>query len=90
MCKAFYTCYVLTVVYCNRYDCACSTGSVLCDTDVPVKVSTRLQAQIIIFDIEIPITVGFSVSLFLHALIVRQHGHAVKCFVGCVSPPVCE
>ena len=41
----------------------CSTGSVLCNPDNPVKVSTSLQAQVIVFDIEIPITVGFPVSV---------------------------
>lgn len=39
-----------------------SIGSVLCDGNNPVRVSTNLEAQVIVFDTEIPITVGFPVS----------------------------
>ena len=39
-----------------------STGSVLCSVESPVRVATRVEARIIVFNIEIPITVGFPVS----------------------------
>ena len=39
-----------------------STGSVLCSVENPVPVTTRVEARIIVFNIDIPITVGFPVS----------------------------
>lgn len=39
------------------------SGSVLCSPDQPVRTTTRIEARIIIFNIEIPITVGFPVVL---------------------------
>ncbi|KAF9199739.1 HBS1-like protein, partial [Haplosporangium sp. Z 27] len=36
-----------------------SNGSVLCARDSPIPVTTHFAAQIVVFDIKIPITVGF-------------------------------
>ena len=41
-----------------------STGSVLCARDAPIPVTTHFAAQIVVFDVKIPITVGFPVSPF--------------------------
>lgn len=41
-------------------------GSVLCDPNQPIKVTSRIQARIVIFNIDIPITKGYPVSSFLH------------------------
>ena len=38
-----------------------STGNVLCNPDNPIRVSTTLEARVIVFDIEIPITMGLPV-----------------------------
>ncbi len=39
-----------------------SVGSILCSIQIPVKVATKFEARIIVFNIDIPITVGFPVS----------------------------
>ena len=39
-----------------------SAGSVLCSPDHPIRVTTRIEARVIVFNIDIPITVGFPVS----------------------------
>ncbi|GJJ74621.1 elongation factor 1 alpha-like protein [Entomortierella parvispora] len=40
-----------------------STGSVLCSRDAPIPVTTHFAAQIVVFDVKIPITVGFPVIM---------------------------
>uniref|UniRef100_A0A8C9G3J7 Translation elongation factor EFTu-like domain-containing protein n=1 Tax=Pavo cristatus TaxID=9049 RepID=A0A8C9G3J7_PAVCR len=40
-----------------------NVGCVFCDPKEPVKVCTRFRARILIFNIEIPVTKGFPVSL---------------------------
>lgn len=40
-----------------------SIGNVVCSVDNPAKVTNRIEARIIIFNIEIPITIGFPVSV---------------------------
>ena len=42
-----------------------STGSVLCNPDNPVRVSTSLEARVIVFEVEIPITLGFPVRILI-------------------------
>ena len=39
-----------------------SIGNVLCSVDDPAKVTSSIQARIIIFNIKIPITNGYPVS----------------------------
>lgn len=46
----------------RHYIHMCSTGSILCSIQHPMKVSTTFEARIILFNIEIPITLGYSVS----------------------------
>ncbi|KAF9927049.1 HBS1-like protein [Mortierella alpina] len=38
-----------------------SNGSVLCSRDEPIPVTTHFAAQIVVFDVKIPITVGFPI-----------------------------
>ncbi|ORZ28982.1 P-loop containing nucleoside triphosphate hydrolase protein [Lobosporangium transversale] len=38
-----------------------SNGSVLCTREAPIPVTTHFAAQIVVFDVKIPITVGFPV-----------------------------
>ncbi|KAF9321432.1 HBS1-like protein [Podila horticola] len=40
-----------------------STGSVLCARDAPIPVTTHFAAQIVVFDVKIPITVGFPIIM---------------------------
>ncbi|KAF9899999.1 HBS1-like protein [Linnemannia zychae] len=40
-----------------------STGSVLCARDAPIPVTTNFAAQIVVFDVKIPITVGFPIIM---------------------------
>ncbi|KAG0200265.1 HBS1-like protein [Mortierella sp. GBA30] len=40
-----------------------SNGSVLCARDEPVPVTTNFAAQIVVFDVKIPITVGFPIII---------------------------
>lgn len=42
---------------------SCSVGCVFCDPKEPIKVCTRFRARVLIFNIEVPITKGFPVSL---------------------------
>jgi elongation factor 1 alpha-like protein len=39
-----------------------SIGNVLCDPQNPVQVSSKFQARIVVFNLTVPITKGFSVS----------------------------
>ncbi|KAF9920366.1 HBS1-like protein [Linnemannia zychae] len=40
-----------------------STGAVLCARDAPIPVTTHFAAQIVVFDVKIPITVGFPIIM---------------------------
>lgn len=40
-----------------------SLGSVLCDPSQPIKVTSRIQARVVIFNVDIPITKGYPVKL---------------------------
>ncbi|KAG0096859.1 HBS1-like protein [Podila epicladia] len=40
-----------------------NTGSVLCARDAPIPVTTHFAAQIVVFDVKIPITVGFPIIM---------------------------
>lgn len=42
----------------------------MCDPDNPVRVSTTLEARVIVFDIEIPITMGFPVTEVIKDLLL--------------------
>ena len=42
-----------------------SNGSVLCSRDAPIPVTTHFAAQIVVFDVKIPVTVGFPVSVLM-------------------------
>ncbi|XP_064382264.1 HBS1-like protein [Halichondria panicea] len=45
-----------------------SIGSVLCSQDQPIRAVTRLEARVIVFNIDIPITIGFPVVLHYQSL----------------------
>ncbi|KAJ8033459.1 HBS1-like protein [Holothuria leucospilota] len=45
-----------------------NVGDVLCSRTDPIKTTTRFQARIIVFDIEVPITKGFLVLLHYQAV----------------------
>ena len=40
----------------------CSVGSVLSEVEKPARVCTIIQARVLVFDIEFPITQGYPVS----------------------------
>ncbi|KAG0330240.1 HBS1-like protein [Dissophora globulifera] len=40
-----------------------SNGSVLCARDAPIPVTTHFAAQIVVFDVKIPITVGYPIIM---------------------------
>ncbi|XP_065211667.1 protein HBS1 [Planococcus citri] len=44
-------------------------GSVLCDIEKPIPISTKFEAKIVLFNVVIPITKGFTVILHLHNII---------------------
>ncbi|XP_044253976.1 HBS1-like protein [Tribolium madens] len=46
-----------------------SIGNVLCDPQNPVQVSSKFQARIVVFNLTIPITKGFSVILHHQSLV---------------------
>lgn len=38
-----------------------SVGNILCDPQYPIPVTTRFEARIVVFNVTVPITKGFSV-----------------------------
>lgn len=46
-----------------------SVGSILCDINHTIPITTRIQARIIVFNIKVPITIGFPVLLHHQSLI---------------------
>lgn len=55
---------------------AISVGSVLCDPTEPIRVTSRIEARIVIFNIDIPITKGYPVVL--HYQSVSEAGTICK------------
>ncbi|EFX81279.1 hypothetical protein DAPPUDRAFT_303602 [Daphnia pulex] len=45
-----------------------SLGSVLCDPSQPIKVTSRIQARVVIFNVDIPITKGYPVVIHYQSL----------------------
>ena len=45
-----------------------SLGSILCDPNDPVKVTNRIEARVVIFKVDIPITKGYPVINLLQFL----------------------
>ncbi|KAK2168907.1 hypothetical protein LSH36_13g08047 [Paralvinella palmiformis] len=43
-------------------------GSIVCDRNEPIRASTRFQARVVIFNIDIPITKGFPVEVHYQSL----------------------
>lgn len=43
-------------------------GSIVCDRNEPIRASTRFQARIVIFNIDLPITKGFPVEIHYQSL----------------------
>ncbi|KAH8274962.1 hypothetical protein KR018_003447 [Drosophila ironensis] len=46
-----------------------TVGSIICDPQTPIPVTTRFQARIIVFNVKVPITMGFPVLLHHQSLI---------------------
>ncbi|XP_073837180.1 translation elongation factor EF-1alpha (GTPase) HBS1 [Musca autumnalis] len=46
-----------------------TVGGIICDPQHPIPVTTRFQARILIFNIKVPITIGFPVLLHHQSLI---------------------
>ena len=53
-------------------------GSVICPPSSPIKCTTKLKARILVFNIRIPITKGFTVSRNAHSY-ERTEFTALKC-----------
>lgn len=45
-----------------------TTGSVVCDIDRPIKVSSLFEARLVIFNVVIPVTRGFPVILHYQSM----------------------
>ncbi|OQR79809.1 HBS1 protein [Tropilaelaps mercedesae] len=55
------------------------SGSVLCDPSDPIRVVTKFEAKVVIFNIDVPIIKGFSVILHFQAMSEQAHfGRLVK------------
>lgn len=50
---------------------AISVGSVLCDPTEPIRVTSRIEARIVIFNIDIPITKGYPVRDLLNLFCIQ-------------------
>ena len=49
-----------------------SIGNVLCSVENPAKVTSSVEARIIVFNIDIPITNGYPVSLlYINGVLVK-------------------
>lgn len=40
-------------------------GYILCDPQVPVPIASKFQARIVVFNVTVPLTKGFPVSILL-------------------------
>lgn len=62
----------------------CSVGSVVCNSDNPISVADRFVGQMVVFDITIPIIVGYTVSYygdyFLGYLVLSQSECHCHCY----------
>lgn len=54
-----------------------TTGSFLCDPAVPIRVSTRFQARLVVFNIEVPLTRGFPVVLHYQSTTEQASIHRI-------------
>nr|XP_037271666.1 HBS1-like protein [Rhipicephalus microplus] len=52
-------------------------GSFLCDPAVPIRVSTRFQARLVVFNIEVPLTRGFPVVLHYQSTTEQASIHRI-------------
>ena len=43
--------------------CLIIVGSILCDPANPIRSASRIQARIVVFNIDVPLTKGFPVSI---------------------------
>ncbi|XP_017060133.1 HBS1-like protein [Drosophila ficusphila] len=46
-----------------------TVGCIICDPQMPIPVTTRFQARVIVFNVKVPITMGFPVLLHHQSLI---------------------
>ncbi|XP_075525128.1 translation elongation factor EF-1alpha (GTPase) HBS1 isoform X2 [Dermacentor variabilis] len=54
-----------------------TTGSFLCDPTVPIRVSTRFQARLVVFNVEVPLTRGFPVVLHYQSTTEQASIHRI-------------
>ncbi|XP_037555271.1 HBS1-like protein isoform X1 [Dermacentor silvarum] len=54
-----------------------TTGSFLCDPALPIRVSTRFQARLVVFNIEVPLTRGFPVVLHYQSTTEQASIHRI-------------
>ncbi|KAK8767444.1 hypothetical protein V5799_005774 [Amblyomma americanum] len=54
-----------------------TTGSFVCDPAVPIRVSTRFQARLVVFNIEVPLTRGFPVVLHYQSTTEQASIHRI-------------
>ena len=67
----------------------CSVGSILSELDKPARVCTIIQARVLIFDIEFPITQGYPVSFpYTCAVNCRSSIHYIHWMSGVIFKPV--
>lgn len=65
-----------------------SVGCVFCDPKEPIKVCTRFRARVLIFNIEVPITKGFPVSLWKLCLWQVVQGFSSLCLTSWIRDTV--
>ncbi|XP_075729569.1 translation elongation factor EF-1alpha (GTPase) HBS1 isoform X3 [Rhipicephalus microplus] len=54
-----------------------TTGCFVCDPAVPIRVSTRFQARLVVFNIEVPLTRGFPVVLHYQSTTEQASIHRI-------------
>jgi elongation factor 1 alpha-like protein len=74
--------WILVLITCLYTTMLCSTGSVLCNPEKPIQVSASLEARVIVFDVEIPITLGFPVRILVLRIKDVRDGISVKKIVS--------
>ena len=58
-----------------------SVGSILSELEQPARVCTIIQARVLIFDIEFPITQGYPVSVSSNTLVHSDMMITVDCAI---------
>lgn len=62
-----------------------SIGYILCDPNYPVPVSSKFEARLVVFNVTVPITKGYSVNITRHLIKFKK---VILMVVGCLASSI--